>query len=828
MPPRTCLAALGEDVRYALRLSRRSPAFTAVVVLILALGIGVTTAVFGLLDAVVFKSLPVHKPQELVYFRMPSFSYPILEEVRGRAGIFSGLFGWDLDRLNVAWTTELTPTETMAATGDIYSTLGVSAVVGRVFGPDDDVPGGGPGGPVAVISYAAWQRRFGGDPAVLGRTIRVAQTPFTIVGVTPAGFFGVVAGLAPEVTIPATVLAVNVEQNPERLRSHSAAWLHMMGRLKPGVSLEEANAALQVFWPQVLEATTPRTLPSDRRARFLSRATALDPGRAGFSRVRNRFSQPLQVLFSLVALLLLVSCTTLANLLLARSLARRREVAVRLALGATRGRLLRQLITESLVLALAGAAAGLIVAVWAGDGLVRLMSTTDQPLALAVTLDWRTLAFTGALAIVTAVLFTVAPALRTTAVDPAPTLKENTAAAIGRREWRLGRALVVAQVTLSVVLVTGAALFVRSVALILSQDAGFARENIIVVSTDAIAAGHRGARLAAFHSQLLDRLKTVPGVEAASLSHKPPISNQMGSWTQSIAIDGGDVVIESEARTFFNVVWPGYFDTIGMRLLQGRDVAWQDDRASRRVVVINESLARAHFPGENPLGRRISIGLAAERQTLEIVGVVQDAKYQFLQEPVRRIAYVPGSQHPEDDDENAVASVRIAGDPAAVIDAMRRAIRTLDRTVPIQFETVEHRIRESLVTERVLAILGAALGVIALVLACAGLYGLMVHVVERRTGEIGVRLALGAARADVLWLILRQSLALVVIGAAAGVSASLLLGRVVARLLYGMTATDPIAVASAVALMVTVTSIAGYLPARRAASLDPATVLRRD
>jgi predicted permease len=819
-----------QDVRYAVRMWRRTPGFTSVVALILALGIGANTAVFSLLDGVVLKSLPVERPDELVWFRHPGFSYPIFEQVRARERIFSGLFAWDIEELNVEWGEELESTQTLLASGEFYPTLGVEAIAGRTLGPQDDRPGGGAQGLVAVISEECWRRRFGGNPGIVGKTVRIERLPFMIIGVTRRGFFGVAAGMAPEITIPLTTFPTLKPEEADILRSPTSAWLHLMGRLKPGLTLQQAESALQTFWPQVMEATTNPGMPPDRRARYLSRRTRLEPGRSGFSRVRNQFAGPLWVLLALVGLLLLVACATVANLLLARVAARRREIAVRLALGAGRSRIVGQLMTEGLMLAGLGALSGLLVASWSSEGLVRLLSTTRDPIALDLAPDSRVLTFTVALAAATAILFALAPAYRATAVDPGPALKE--AASVlreGRRRWWLGKSLVVSQVALSMLLLVGAALFTRSLTLLLSQDAGFDRTNLFIVSTDPLFAGYRGPRLVTYYAQLLERIKAAPGVRSASLSYVPPISNDMGSWTQSISIDGAPPQPESETYTFFSAVSAGYFDTVGTRLLQGRDFGPADDESGPRTVIINESLARAFFPHQNRLGRRISIGRHAARRNLEIVGVVQDAKYQRLQEPTRRIAYVPYRQFPEfAGGSNLVAEVRVAAASTAVADAIRRQIRALDRAVPVRLETVTDRIRESLVKERVLAIMSAVLGGVALLLASAGLYGLMAYTVSRRTNEIGIRIALGAAERTVLWMVLRESLVVAALGLAAGLGASLALGRLIGRWLYGLTGTDPVALGAASTIMLGVAMVAAYLPARRAARVDPTVALRRE
>jgi putative ABC transport system permease protein len=815
-----------QDAVYAVRTIRRAPAFAAAMILVTTLGISATTAVFGLIDGLVLADLPVREPARLVWLKDPSFSYPIFNEVRTRGSdIFDGFFAWNMDRQNVQWTAEQEPAEVLMATGDFYSTLGVSAVAGRTFHAEDDRIGGGPEGRVAVISYACWQRRFAGDPAVIGRTLRIDQTPFTIVGVTPPAFFGVAAGLAPEITIPLTTM-----RGADALRRPTSAWLHLMGRLRDGLTVEQANLAFQTILPSVLEVTTGPGDPADRRAKYLGRKVALEPGRTGFSRVRNQFREPLWMLLALVGLLLAVATASAANLLLARGVARRREVAVRLAIGASRSRVVRQLLTEAAVWTLLGAAFGVPLASAGGGALVAMMTTREEPIALDLSPNWRVLTFTIALALVTAAVCAVLPALRTTRLDPGPALKGQRQIGNGRlRRWSLSQSLVAAQVAVTVLLLAGAALFVRSLQHVLSQDAGFERENVLVVGTDAMGAGYRDGRLMAFYDTLLQRLGAVPGVESASLSWYPPISDETGSWTQSVATDGAPFAPEQGRYVYFNAVSPGYFRTVGTRLLQGRDFVPGDGPASMRVVIVNESLARRFFAGQNPIGRRITIGRHASRRDLEIVGLVQDAKYQRLQEADRSIAYLPHAQLAElVAGTNLVAEVRAGGPVGRVAADVRLAARAVDPHVSIHLETVADRIRESLVKERVIALLATAIGIAALVLACAALYGLLAYTVSRRASEIGVRLALGAGRGGVLLGVIRECLTLAGAGVALGLGAALALGRFARAFLFQMSPVDPVSLIAASTIMLVVAACAGLVPARRAANVNPIEVLKQD
>ena len=810
-----------QDVSYAMRILRRAPGFAAAMILVMALGIGATTGVFGLVDALVLKSLPVHDPGRLVYFTQPSFSYPVLLETRARsAQVLSSVAAWDMDRMNVAWSTAFEPTEVLMASGNFYSTLGIGATIGRTFGVEDDAIGGGPEGLVAVISHTAWQRRFAGDPSVIGRTLRIDKHSFAIIGVTPKGFFGVAPGLAPEITIPLTTTV-----SAGRLTSPSSSWVHLLGRLQDGITLSSANAALTTFWPAVLEATTNPGMPKERRAAYLARTTSLESASAGFSRVRNQFAEPLLVLLALVTLLLSVACASAANLILARGVSRQREIAVRLAIGASRRRLIRQMLTESLVWTLLASASGLLIAIWGAGSLVALMTTTQEQIVIDVSLNNRILGFSIALAFVTACICSVVPALAATRLDPGSSLKETgQIGSIAPRRWSLGKLLVVAQVALTVLLLAGAALFVRSLGSVLAQDAGHQRQGVLVLSTDVEAVGYEGEKLVDFYRQLHERLSRIAGVQSASLSLYPPISDEDGAWTQSIATDGSPVPEGPGAQSvYFNAVSAGYFRTIGMELLSGRDFNDQDTASSRPVIIVNELLARRYFPNQDPVGRQITLGRNKNRRDLLVVGIVRDAKYQRLQETPRTIAYLPYTQHSL---ENLFAEVRADGSLVPVVEQMRREVRALDSVIPLRIETVADRIRESLVTERVIAMLATGLGLAALILACAALYGMLTYAVSQRTREIGLRLALGIDRARVMRMVISQSIVLAVLGTAFGLGGALALGQFAKNLLFQVSPRDPLSLAAAAAIMLLVACLAAYLPARRAARVDPVVALR--
>jgi predicted permease len=810
-----------QDARYAVASMRRQPGFALSAIVIVALGAGATTCTFTLLDALVLRSLPVERPERLVWFRSPSFSYPIFADVRDRLPVFDGLFAWNLRRAYADWTGgggELQPADVLEASSGFFSTLRVQAAAGRTFDERD-----GEAAAVAVITHSTWMRRYAGNPGVLGRTVRIGGVPYTIIGIAPAGFYGVAPGLAPDAIVP-----VASSRTAEAMAATTSAWLHLMGRLKDGLSISQADAALQAMWPSVMAATTHAGMPADRRARYLSRKTALEPGRNGFSRVRNLFGDPLSLIMGLAVLLLGVACASIANLLIARGTARRKEIAVRLAIGASHARVLRQLLTEALVLTLAGAAIGLVVASWTGSALVAFMTTSQEHLALDTSIGWRSAAFAAAVALAIS-LVAALPARLAMPNGVSDGLKEGGQPAAGMlRRWSTGKALVVVQVSLALVLLAGSAVFGRSLARILWQDTGLAVDRLLVALPDAAAAGYRGTALLQFHLDAAERLRAVPGVTSAGLSWKPPISNDDGNWTQSIAIDGAPLVPPDASYVYFNAVSAEYLATVGTPLVRGRGITDRDVFTSPRIVVVNESLARRFFDGQDPIGHRISIGKGGSRQDLEVVGIVRDAKYRTLQEPARSIAYLPLLQTREVlEGQNLAISIQTA-DPGTVGAAVGNTLRTLDPRVPVRTQTAAERIRESTLNERLIAGLAAVAGLIAVVLACAGIYGLLAFTVSRHAREIALRIALGATPASVRLMVQRESLVLAGVGVAAGLGAALALGRFIESMLFQVRPADPLALTAVCAIMLLVAGGSAHIPARRAASVDPAVALKRE
>ena len=801
-----------QDIRYAWRSLVKSPGFASVTLLSLALGIGANTAIFSLINAVLMRPLPsVAEPDRLVRLTSGSFSYAKFEALKAH-GIFVNTVALNDDRLPSEIDGSLQSTRVLLVSGDYFPALGVAALLGRTISPEDDQTQA----PVAVLSHGFWMRAFSADRSVLGRSIRIGGLPVTIIGVTPPDFTGVHVGVAIDVTVPVTTMPRLRPERADILSRRSAHWLQIMGRLAPGQSLEQADARLQVVWPQILTDTAPPDTPRD--SGFFRHRTELLPAANGFSALRSEYASPLFVLMGLVALVLLVACANVANLLLARGAARQREFAVRLATGAGRGRLVRQLLTESVLLATIAGLLGMVFAVGSTQVLVSSISSSTNPVFLDLRPDARLLAFTIGVTFLTAFAFGFVPALRTTLIDLAPSLKESSRAFSGAG-GRLRKALVVSQVALSMLLAVGAGLFLNSFRHLLAVDTGFDATNVILVRANAVGAGHRGPRANQFFDALLDRVKSVSAFQSTAMSWAPPVSQGFGNnGTVSIA---GRADRPGEDRVVWsNFVSPGYFETIGQRLLAGRDFTDRDGRGAPRVAIINHSMARYFFGDESPIGRPIA-------PWGEIIGVVEDAAHFDLKEPPKRVLYVPYDQGPDFlQGENMILEIRSASGPAVVAAQVRELVAQMDKNVLVESETLETHVNSSIARERLLALLSGFLGMLSLLLVAIGLYGVMAYSVTRRTGEIGIRLALGARPVTVLSMVLRESSVLVLTGVAIGVLAALALSRVVATLLFGVSSRDAAAFAGAVGVMAVVALLATILPARRAAQVDPTVALR--
>jgi predicted permease len=815
-----------QDLRFGMRLLLKNPGFTAVAVLSLALGIGANTAIFSLVDAVLLKLLPVRNPEQLVALDSFSqrgehrnFSHPLFEQLRARTSVFSGLFAavdgtsrMEMDGPESGGQTE--QAEVQLVSGEYFQVLGVNAVVGRMLTAEDDqTPGAHP---VAVLSYGFWQRRFAGDAAIIGKSITLKGQPFTVIGVTPLAFFGEAVGRAPDVWAP-LMMEPPLGRGVTRLNSANVGWLRIMGRLKPGVSEQQAQAALTLL----LEQLKAEQSDVGQSARNIARIEVF-PGRQGLAEFRNQFAKPLRILMAVVGLVLLIACANVANLLLARATARQKEVAVRLAIGAGRFRLIRQFLTESLLLAAAGGALGLLFAWWGSRVLLVLGSSGAAPLPIDVELNARILGFTFAVSLLTALLFGLAPALIVTRQEVNSALKATASA---RPRLSLSRPLVVAQVALSLLLLTGAGLFVQTLRNLRTLDLGFAAEQIVQARVNPQVSGYKPEQLPELYRRLLERLNSAPGVRSASLAASGFRTGR--SRTCCIAVEGYTHRADEDREIQILSVTPGYFQTLGLPLLAGRDFAPSEVSNNKpgefpKIAVINETMARRYFGQASPLGRRFGWGDKEVKYDTEIIGVVRDANYGNLRDRTRPLIYFP-------DQGSSLIVVRAAADATALLTTIRQAIQAVDKNLEItSIRTVPQLLEQALVQERLLAKLAGFFSLLALLLACIGLYGVMSYDVARRTHEIGIRMALGAQGGHVLRMVLRETLWLVASGLVIGLGAALATLKLIESLLFGLRPTDPLTLALATLLLLAVAALAGWLPARRAARVDPMLALRHE
>jgi predicted permease len=802
---------LASDLRYALRAMRRNPGFSAAAIISLALGIGGNTAIFTLLNSILLKQLPVHDPARLVQLEAVHegkafnfFSWPVIEDLRGQLHSFSGVVAWSSRRMNVDTGSGPEPMLCLYATGNYYQVLGVHAILGRTLIPDDDRPGAPA---VAVLSYAAWQARFGGDINVLGSTVRVERVPLMIVGVLPSWFPGTEVGESPDLIFPVSLQPQLMPDRPMLARL-DAQWLRVVARLRDGVSEAQARAEVQAAWPRVRTALDP-----NGRKGLQQLGIDLTTASTGLSQLREEFSRPLFVIMGLVGLVLLMSCTNVANLLLARSTARGREMSVRLAIGAGRVRLLRQLLTESLLLAAIGSVVGTLVALEGSRALVSLLSGPGSTVVLNLWPDARVLAFTVIVTLITGVLFGLAPALQATA----PPSRR------GQRRW-LAQVFVVTQIAVCLVLVTGAGLFVRSLQKLLAVDTGFRREGLLLVSVNPGRAGYRGDALIQFYGRLQERLNTLPEVRASSVSVYPPVQGNGGTFfAASTVLADGRPSTNNTGFVYLNVMGPRFFETLGTPLIQGREFGPADTSRSARVVVISKQAASDYFGTVNAIGHHIQInnGPAAE-----VVGVAEDVKYETLRERPHRVIYEPYSQ-----DAAAAGAVYVelrtrTDSLSPVIGEVRRELHALAPQMPIETITFTSWLDQFLVRERLVALLSAGFGIIAVLLAAVGLYGLMACTVAQRTRELGIRMALGAQHSSIRWQVIRESLLLAAGGIVIGLPIVLAAGRLISNLLYGLNPDDPLTFGLACMLLLSDAMLAGYIPARRASRIDPMVSLR--
>jgi predicted permease len=832
----TWLEDTRKDVALALRSLRRNPGFAAAAIVTLALGIGANTAIFSLTDQILLQPLPVPRPHELVMLDSPgmyqgstrgqqTFSEPMFRGLRGAsAPVLSGMFARFGTGASVSTDGDAARVRIEAVSGDYFRTLGIDPTIGRVLGPDDDrTPDGHP---VVVLSHAYWQNRFGGDPGVVGRSLRVNGFPMTIVGVAAPGFSGFDLGRPADLFAP---LMMDSALTPtwKGLNDWRERWLHVSGRLLPGVTPERVAAVLEVTYRGLLEEdfkTVRARFSLEGRAEFLGKPLEVLPAAKGRSQLRTDFSSPLLALMAMVAVVLLIACVNVANLLMARASTQQQEVAVRLALGAGRFRLVRQRLTESLVLAGAGTLAGLAFAASATRLLIGMLPEDAGGSALSAAVDVRVVGFAVALALVTAIGFGLGPALRATGSRTAA-LRPGTGRVLGGgKRTRLLRVLVVGQVALSLLLVAGAGLFARSLYNLRSIDPGFITDRLLQLRVDAALNGYGGPQALVLAGRLRQELTAIAGVTAVSTATIPAMMNGFGF--QTVRVQGYDPAAGEEMNSMINSVGPGYFATLGMALLQGRDFTDSDAEGGQRVAIVNEAMANRFWKGENPIGRRF--GRQSETGAeIEVVGVVRDSRFANLRDDVRMSYYIPLAQSGPLDRFTFYVSHRAAD--AAIAPALRQAVARVDPRLPIyDFRTMESQIAESMYIERLVSWLSALFGLLALGLAAVGLYGVMSHAVAQRRREIGIRMALGAERSSVLWQMLRQVLVLAVAGVLIGLPAALGAGRLIESLLFGLAPRDPATIAAAVTVLIGVAMLAGYVPAMRATRVDPVVALREE
>ena len=839
---------LVSDVRFAVRNLKKAPVFTTVAVLSLALGIGANTAIFTLIDQVMLRLLPVKNPSELVLLDgkgnhygnnrgANSFSYPMYKDFEARNQAFSGILGRVATAVSMGFHGQTERAAGELVSGSYFNVLGVPAAIGRTIAPDDDTTV--LGRPVVVLSYRYWQSRFAGDPSVLNKTMVLNGHNFTVIGVSGRGFDGIEPGSVTELFMPITMKPWIMQNAPglEEMTDRRSSWLQIIGRLKPGMTRTSAKAAMQVLFHQIIveEAKDPMIAKASEydRQQFLKATIDLIPAATGRSFLRYQMSRPLQVLMAIVALVLLIACGNVANLLLVRAAGRQKEISVRLALGAARRQIVRQLLVESSILALAGGVVGVALA-WSGaKALLGFLPQSSTPLGLSAAPDARILLFNFAVALVTGLLFGLVPAIQATRPEIARTLKDQANAVAGSGHARVRKSLVVAQVTLSLLLLIGAGLFIRSLRNLRQSGTGIEASNLISFTVDPSLNGYTGPRSMAFFRELNRNLTGIAGVQSTALATNAILANQ--EWDSTVNVEGYTSKPGEDMNPNFNCVSSGYFATLGVPLIEGRDFSDRDSGTIMHkgipfpvpnVIIINQKMAKYYFGNRSPIGRHIGFGNEPGAVAdMEVIGVVKDFKYLGVREEITRQALIPYLALPFA--LNMTSYVRTSMPPEQAFSLIRRTVANLDPNLPVyDMRTLEETIDASLMNERLVASLSAMFGGLATLLAVIGLYGVMAYTVEQRTREIGIRVALGAQRGNVVWLVMREVLVMVAVGFVIGLPAAWFAAKLVASLLYGIQPHDPLAIAVAVAALGTIAIVAGYVPALRASRLDPLRALR--
>jgi predicted permease len=850
------MANLWQDLRFAVRMLAKNPGFTLIAVLTLALGIGANTAIFSVLDSVLLRSLPVPHPEQLVTLSDPDehgssfgseggdrslLAYSEFEYFRDHNQVFSEIFAADSSLPQLEITIPDSSSSTGAqresarirlVSGDYFATLGATPAAGTFFTREVDRSRGG--SPIAVVSYAFWKQRFGLDPLALGKTIQIRQTSFQIVGVTPPGFFGETVGDLPDLWVPMmmqdSVYPGRDLLSPAKDLSNMHIWLQVIARLKRGVSPEQAKASVNVVFKNLLESKVGASISADERRQAMDQRINLQRAARGSSVLHEHFGEPLRILMAMVGFVLLIACANVANLLLARGAARQREFALRIAIGAGRARLIRQLLTEGLLLAVSGATTGLLLAHWADALLLRMVSgaASEPPsIQLDLQLDARVLGFTLGVTLLTTILFALIPSLFSTRLDLIPVLKSTPSGMSSKashRSFPAGKILVITQVAVSVILLVSAGLFVRSLSKLGEVNLGYNRENLILFRVDAAPGGYKGAAIPRFQLDLLARISAIPGLRGATVSKNGLFSHSDSG--DPIVAEGYTPKSGEEMHSRMDFVGPGYFSTLEIPILMGREIEAQDTDGGVRAAVINQAFAHGFFPNTTPIGKHVRDTYPGNPGEMVVVGVAADAKYNNLREKTEPRIYGPIA-NPLWENPAAVYEVRTYADPQAVAATLRQVIQEAAPTLPpIKIHTMSGLVDDSLETDRFIEQLVSAFSLLALLLAAIGLYGLMTYTVSRRTRDIGIRLALGAKQGDVLRQVLRETLELVLMGIIIGVPFALGGTYLMRSMLFGLGFADPVAILLAATLLAIVATLAGFLPAWRASQVDPMVALR--
>ena len=828
------MSSFWQEFRYALRRLRLSPGFTLVAVLTLALGIGANTAIFQLIDSIRLRTIPVKNPQELGTVRIADrhwgsgqfsseyaqLTFAMWEQIPKRQEGFAEIAAWSGQRFNLATGGEVRYAKGIRVSGDFFRVLGVEPILGRLLGPADDQPGCGTA--AANISYAFWQRNFSGDRSAVGKRLTLDGNSFEVVGVTPPAFNGISIGDTFDVAVPICLEPILSPRN-NRLTIRHAWWLASIGRLKPGWTIARANAQMNAVTPAILQETIPPFYDAEGVKKFLAYKLGVFSASTGFSQLREDSETPLWLLLGISGLVLLIACANLANLMLARAGARERQITIRLALGATRGRMIRELLSESLLLSVAGAICGLSLAFAVSRLLVALISTPDSQILLDLAMDWRVLAFTTALAVLTTVFFGLAPAVRATRAEPATLLQSGSRGMSGGRErFSLRRILVVSQVALSVVLLVGALLFARSLRNLTTLNAGFQQNGILITSIDFKRLQLPEERYSDYKREIAKRLQAMPGVESAARAMLVPFGGS--TWNQNVLTEGSD---DDKGVSWQNFLGPGYFQTVGTPLLAGRDFDDRDTAASVKVAIVNQAFVRKILKGAEPLGKRFRLHEAPgkPRPLYEIVGVTGDNKFQDMHEEFLPFAYFPSTQQEKPSPDDQIL-IRSSLPVTSLIASVKQTMNDMNPGIDLEFKVFKTQIHNSLLQDELMATLSGFFGFLAALLAAIGLYGVISYMVVQRTREIGIRMAIGADRVAVVRMILREAGMLTTAGLLVGTGLAFGAVEAAKSLLYGLKPRDPSTLAMAIATLSAVAALASFLPAYRASKLDPLEALR--